>query len=64
MKFKITKDFKFAHRGVEVKEYTAGGEIETEDADLVSVATREGWVEPLDDEAKAAVKAAKTRKPA
>lgn len=46
-KLKILADFKFAHRGVEIAEYTKGSEIETGDADLVEVAVREKWAKKL-----------------
>lgn len=39
------KDFSWAHRGVEVEHYQAGQEIDTDDVDLIRVATDEGWVE-------------------
>jgi hypothetical protein len=38
-------DFSWAHRGVEIERFEAGQEFETEDADLISVATSEGWAE-------------------
>lgn len=64
MKLKITQDFKFAHRGVEVREYAADTEVETDDAELVEIATREGWAEPADDETQAAAKPAKAARKA
>jgi hypothetical protein len=45
MQLKIIKDFAFAHRGVEVRSYAAGETIETDDAELITVATAEGWIE-------------------
>ena len=54
--FKVKQSFKFAHRGVEVVEYEAGAEHAFDDADLIEVATAEGWIEP--------VKAAKATKAA
>lgn len=46
-KLKILADFKFAHRGVEIAEYTKGSEIDTDDVDLVEVATCEKWAKKL-----------------
>lgn len=43
MKLKITKTFDFAHRGVEIKTYEAGTEVDTDDKDLVVVALAEKW---------------------
>jgi hypothetical protein len=43
MKLKITKDFKFAHRGCDVVEYQAGTEIDATDEQLIEVALREKW---------------------
>lgn len=45
MKLKVLKAFTWAHRGVQVEEFAPDQEIETEDPDLIEVATREGWVE-------------------
>lgn len=39
------KPFSWAHRGVDVRQYEAGQEIETEDQDLIAVAVAEGWAE-------------------
>jgi hypothetical protein len=44
MKLKVKKLFSWAHRGVDVEEFQVGQTIETEDADLIRVATDEGWV--------------------
>lgn len=43
MKLKITQTFDFAHRGVEIKTYSAGEEIETDDAELIEVALAQKW---------------------
>jgi hypothetical protein len=48
MKLKIKTTFLFAHRGVDCREYTEGAVVETDDPDLVEVATREGWAVPAD----------------
>lgn len=42
---KVKKPFKWAHRHVDVVEYAKGDFIETEDEDLIRVATEEGWAE-------------------
>lgn len=43
MRLQITETFKFAHRGVEVREYQAGNTVDTDDQELVDISTREGW---------------------
>lgn len=43
MKLIATQNFSWAHRGVEVEHFEKGAVIETEDADLIKVATDEGW---------------------
>lgn len=43
MKLDILKGFVFAHGGHRVVGYQAGQSIETDDAELVAVATAEGW---------------------
>lgn len=48
MQLKAKKPFSWAHRGVQVEEYEAGQIIETEDSDLIAVATAEGWAERAD----------------
>ena len=50
MKLIAQEDFKWAHRGVEVQEFEAGAEIETDDQDLIDVSTGEGWTKPADGE--------------
>lgn len=47
MKLKILKDFPFAHRGCDVKNYTKGETVETDDAELVEVATAEKWAKTV-----------------
>lgn len=47
MKFKVKKPFSWAHRGVEIVNYATGEEIETDDADLIDVATSEQWIEKV-----------------
>jgi hypothetical protein len=50
---KIIKTFSWAHGGIHITEYAAGSEVETDDADLIEVATREGWAtEDGDDKPK------------
>jgi hypothetical protein len=48
MNLKIKTDFAFAHRGVEVRQYSAGDVVETDDAELIEIATREGWAVDAD----------------
>ena len=43
----ILEDFKFAHRGVEVRDYTKGETVETDDPELVEIATANGWAEAV-----------------
>lgn len=45
MKLKVLKNFSWAHRHVHVKEYVKGQVIDTEDEDLIAVATKEKWVQ-------------------
>ncbi len=44
MKLTAVKSFSWAHQGVQVEHFEKGQEIETDDEDLIEVATREGWV--------------------
>lgn len=46
MKLKASKNFSWAHRGVEIEHFEAGQVIETDDADLIRVAKAEGWAKP------------------
>ena len=46
MKLKVIKPFDWAHDHVRVESYGKGQTIDTEDADLIRVATEEGWVKP------------------
>lgn len=43
MKLKAKQDFDWAHRGVQVESFKKGQVIDTEDADLIEVSTREKW---------------------
>lgn len=43
MQLKAIKDFSWAHRHVEIREYKVDDIIDTEDQDLIEVSTREGW---------------------
>ena len=45
MKLTAKTAFSWAHRGVEIEHFEAGQEIETEDQDLIDVATAEGWAD-------------------
>lgn len=44
MQLEVKKSFKWAHRHVDVQEYNVGEVIDTEDEDLIRVATEEKWV--------------------
>lgn len=58
--FKVKQTFRWAHRHVDVAEYPEGEEHDFDDADLIKVATTEGWIEVVKDEAPAkATKASK-----
>lgn len=59
MKLIAKKPFSWAHCGVTVEHFDAGAEIETEDADLIEVSTREGWTESNEEGKKRAAKAQK-----
>lgn len=48
----IAQDFKFAHRGVEVREYAEGETVETDDHELVKVATENGWASQVGEKPK------------
>jgi hypothetical protein len=50
MKLKALKNFSWAHNHVRVADYTEGQDIDTEDADLIEVARREGWALPEGEE--------------
>jgi hypothetical protein len=50
MKLIVKQDFRWAHRGVDVKQYEEDDEIETDDLDLIEVSTTEGWTMPADGE--------------
>ena len=45
MKLKVIKPFDWAHQNVRVESFAKGQTIETEDEDLIRVATEEGWVQ-------------------
>jgi hypothetical protein len=50
MRLQITETFKFAHRGVEVREYQAGDTVDTDDQELIDISTREGWAKVAEPE--------------
>jgi len=62
MKLKIKSTFLFAHRGVEVREYSEGSVVEADDPELIAVATSEGWAAPADQPEGKAKKAAPENK--
>lgn len=49
MQLKVKQAFKWAHRHVDIKEYKPGDVIDTDDKDLIRVATEEGWVAKAKD---------------
>jgi hypothetical protein len=51
MKLIVQENFNWAHRGVEIEQFEAGAEFETDDQDLIEVSTGEGWTKPADGEA-------------
>jgi hypothetical protein len=62
MKLKIKVDFAFGHRGVDVRHYAAGDVVDTDDADMIEIATREGWATDADQPESKARKAAPENK--
>lgn len=52
MELIATQAFSWAHRGVEVEQFVEGQSIETDDADLISVALAEGWAKEPSAKAK------------
>ena len=55
MKLIAQEKFSWAHNGVQVEEFEAGAEIETEDEELIKVSTSEGWAKRAVVEAPPAV---------
>lgn len=45
MKYKILKDFDFAHGGCDVKSHKAGDEAEFDEPEFHRIAIAEGWAE-------------------
>jgi len=43
MKLSVIQAFAWAHRGIQLQHYPVGQEFETDDQDLISVSTGEGW---------------------
>lgn len=62
MLLKVKEPFKWAHQNVRVVEYQIGDEIETDDQDLIDVATAEGWIETGATDEQAGAKSTKARK--
>lgn len=48
MQIRITKNFAFAHRGVDVRNYAAGDVVDADDPQLLEVALAEGWAQAMD----------------
>ena len=57
MKLIAQEKFSWAHNGVQVEEFEAGTEIETEDEELIKVSTSEGWTISADVEVPTAAEA-------
>lgn len=47
MQLKVIKDFSWAHRHVEIREYKKDDVIDTDDEDLIRVATAEKWAKQV-----------------
>lgn len=47
MQLKVVKDFSWAHRHVEIREYKKDDVIETDDDDLIRVAIAEKWAKQV-----------------
>ncbi len=58
MHLKAKQDFSWAHHGVRIEEFKKGQLIDTEDKDLIDVATKEGWAEKAKAPSKAEQKKA------
>jgi hypothetical protein len=43
MQIKILSGFAFAHRGVDIRHYTAGTVVDADDPELIGVALEQGW---------------------
>ena len=43
MKLVALKDFSWAFGGTQIRAFAAGESIETDDQDLITVSTKEGW---------------------
>ena len=52
----IAQGFKFAHRGVEVREYVEGESVETDDPELVKISTENGWASQAGEKPKGKTK--------
>ena len=64
MKIIILQDFTYWHSGCNRVDYVAGGEIDTEDSEMVNVALSEGWAKADDAQQKSAEQAAAEQAPA
>ncbi len=58
MKIKILQGFTYWHGGCNRVDYVAGDEIDTDDSEMVEVATNEGWAKADDAQQKSAEQAA------
>lgn len=66
MKYRILRDFQFAHEGFQIAAYVANTEREVKDQDFHRIAVAEGWAAPVTEAApdvrEQAPKASKTHK--
>lgn len=60
-RLKAKTDFSWAFRGCDVVEFKEGEDIDTDDQDLVDVATAEGWADEIGEDGKAIEHAAKSK---
>lgn len=52
MELKAKQAFSWAHQGTQVEHFEKGQIIETEDQDLIDVATKEGWASKVGGKGK------------
>jgi hypothetical protein len=61
MKLIAQENFSWAHDGVRVEEFEEGDVIQTEDDDLITVSTSEGWAKPAEGEAPMPVRRSRAK---
>ena len=60
-RLKAKAAFSWAFRGCDVVEFEEGEDIDTDDQDLVDVATAEGWADEIGEDGKPIERAAKAK---